>query len=40
LSPPGSLYFNASGGAGTSVYVKESGYGSTGGKVLLTSVPA
>jgi hypothetical protein len=39
-APPGSLYFNASGGAGTSVYVKESGYGSTGWKALLTSVPA
>jgi hypothetical protein len=29
-APPGSLYLNTSGGAGTSLYVKESGSGNTG----------
>lgn len=29
-APPGSLYSNTSGGAGTTLYVKESGTGNTG----------
>jgi hypothetical protein len=29
-APPGSLYMNSSGGANTSLYVKESGIGNTG----------
>jgi len=29
-APPGSIYLNTSGGAGTSLYVKESGTGNTG----------
>ena len=29
-APPGSIYLNTSGGSGTTLYVKESGSGSTG----------